>query len=74
MIGKVGAEGAATGPHLHWSLYVHGISVSPLQWTHDVSLARPVAAAAPAGPRFAAMPYRPLGICCMKCIHVEVQT
>jgi murein DD-endopeptidase MepM/ murein hydrolase activator NlpD len=32
-IGDVGAEGVATGPHLHWSLYVHGNSVSPLFWT-----------------------------------------
>lgn len=33
LIGKVGMEGVATGPHLHWSLYVHGNSVSPLFWT-----------------------------------------
>jgi murein DD-endopeptidase MepM/ murein hydrolase activator NlpD len=32
-IGAVGAEGVATGPHLHWSLYVHGNTVSPLFWT-----------------------------------------
>jgi lysostaphin len=33
LIGRVGAEGVATGPHLHWSLYVHGNAVSPLFWT-----------------------------------------
>ena len=33
LIGRVGAEGVATGPHLHWSLYVHGDAVSPLFWT-----------------------------------------
>jgi murein DD-endopeptidase MepM/ murein hydrolase activator NlpD len=32
-IGQVGAEGVATGPHVHWSLYVHGNAVSPLFWT-----------------------------------------
>lgn len=29
-LGKVGAMGVATGPHLHWSVYVQGDSVSPL--------------------------------------------
>ena len=31
-IGTVGASGASTGPHLHWSLYVHGVSVDPVPW------------------------------------------
>jgi murein DD-endopeptidase MepM/ murein hydrolase activator NlpD len=32
-IGEVGMTGTATGPHLHWSIYVHGTAVSPLFWT-----------------------------------------
>mgnify|MGYP002777166212 FL=1 len=32
VIGAVGATGASTGPHLHWGLYVHGLSVDPLPW------------------------------------------
>jgi murein DD-endopeptidase MepM/ murein hydrolase activator NlpD len=33
VIGAVGMTGTATGPHLHWSVYVHGTAVSPLFWT-----------------------------------------
>jgi murein DD-endopeptidase MepM/ murein hydrolase activator NlpD len=31
-IGAIGTTGASTGPHLHWGLYVNGISVDPVQW------------------------------------------
>lgn len=32
VIGAVGSTGAATGPHLHWGLYVDGESVNPVPW------------------------------------------
>jgi murein DD-endopeptidase MepM/ murein hydrolase activator NlpD len=32
VIGAVGSTGAATGPHLHWGLYVQGQSVDPVPW------------------------------------------
>ncbi len=32
VIGEVGATGFATGPHLHWGLFVNGVPINPLQW------------------------------------------
>jgi murein DD-endopeptidase MepM/ murein hydrolase activator NlpD len=32
-IGRVGMTGVATGPHLHWALYVRGTAVNPVLWT-----------------------------------------
>ncbi len=31
-IGTVGSSGAATGPHLHWGLFVQGEAVDPVPW------------------------------------------
>lgn len=35
VIGMVGATGLATGPHLHWSLTVGGVSVNPVDWLNS---------------------------------------
>lgn len=32
VIGYIGATGRANGPHLHWVVYVNGMSVNPQQW------------------------------------------
>ncbi len=32
VVGRVGSTGAATGPHLHWGLFVHGLSIDPVPW------------------------------------------
>lgn len=34
-IATVGSTGASTGPHLHWGLYVHGVSVDPVPWRYQ---------------------------------------
>jgi len=33
LIGLMGQTGLATGPHLHWGLYVSGTTIDPLEWT-----------------------------------------
>jgi murein DD-endopeptidase MepM/ murein hydrolase activator NlpD len=35
VIGTVGKTGRVTGYHLHWELFVHGVSVDPLQWVQQ---------------------------------------
>lgn len=40
VIGAVGATGVATGPHLHWGLYVHTLSVDPMPWLRGFSAGR----------------------------------
>ncbi|MBY0404106.1 MAG: M23 family metallopeptidase [Cyanobacteria bacterium] len=35
-VGYVGSTGFATGPHLHWGLYVNGLPVNPVQWLKPV--------------------------------------
>jgi murein DD-endopeptidase MepM/ murein hydrolase activator NlpD len=31
-LGTVGSTGSATGPHLHWGLFVHSLAVDPTNW------------------------------------------
>lgn len=31
-VGSVGSTGVSTGPHLHWSIYVHGTPLEPLRF------------------------------------------
>lgn len=32
ILGHIGSTGRSTGPHVHWTLYVHGEAVNPGQW------------------------------------------
>jgi murein DD-endopeptidase MepM/ murein hydrolase activator NlpD len=33
IIGRIGAKGMVTGPHLHWDVRIGSVNVSPLEWT-----------------------------------------
>jgi len=37
VIGYVGSTGRSNAPHLHWTLYVNGVPVNPLEWVRAVS-------------------------------------
>jgi murein DD-endopeptidase MepM/ murein hydrolase activator NlpD len=32
MIARIGSTGLSTGAHLHWEMWVGGVTVNPLQW------------------------------------------
>ncbi|MEB3232097.1 MAG: M23 family metallopeptidase [Leptolyngbyaceae bacterium] len=35
VVGTMGSTGFATGPNLHWGLYVNGVAVDPVPWRFD---------------------------------------
>ena len=42
-LGRIGATGLATGPHLHWEVVVHGVTVDPVQWIRLLDFPDPLA-------------------------------
>jgi murein DD-endopeptidase MepM/ murein hydrolase activator NlpD len=38
VLGFVGSTGFATGPHLHWGMYVSGLPINPNQWVQVSSI------------------------------------
>jgi lysostaphin len=40
VIGYVGSTGFATGPHLHWGMYMSGLPINPNQWITNVPTCR----------------------------------
>jgi len=44
VIGYVGSTGRSNAPHLHWTLYVNGVAVNPLDWVQVAAcpVVRPV--------------------------------
>ena len=41
LIGRIGATGLATGPHLHWEVVVRGVTVNPLPWLRSLEFPDP---------------------------------
>ena len=47
-LGRMGATGLATGPHVHWEVVVYGVTVDPAQWLRDLEIPDPTATFDPA--------------------------